>query len=86
MKLEILFKKYKTDKLTHNYHTIYDKYFSKLKNKKLNILEIGVSDGSSLQAWSNYFKKSTIIGIDINKPKKKKKFKKNIFFLSRITN
>jgi len=80
MKLEVLFKKYKTDKLTHNYHTIYDKYLSKLKNKKLKILEIGVSDGSSLQAWSNYFKKSAIIGIDINKPKKKKKFKKNIFF------
>ena len=62
-----LFKKYKSDKLDHNYTNIYFSYFGKLKNEKLNILEIGVADGKSIRAWSDYFPNSTIIGIDIRK-------------------
>ena len=31
------------------------------------ILEIGIADGKSLLTWSDYFKNSTIIGIDIHK-------------------
>ena len=48
-----LFKKYKSDKLDHNYTNIYFSYFEKLKNEKLNILEIGVADGKSIRAWSD---------------------------------
>ena len=33
MNLEKLFKYYKTDKSTHQYHRIYDSYLSKLRNK-----------------------------------------------------
>lgn len=81
MNLKELFIKYKSDKYTHGYHIIYNNYFKYLRNKKLNILEIGVSDGASIQAWANYFKKSKIIGIDIKKInlKKKKLNKKNIY-------
>jgi hypothetical protein len=78
--LNELFKKYKSDKYEHGYSEVYDKFFLKLKNKKLKILEIGVADGSSIKAWSDFFKKSTIIGFDIKKInlKKKKLNRKNI--------
>lgn len=58
---------YKTDKVEHGYLKVYKKYFEKLRNKKLKILEIGIADGGSLLTWSDYFKNSTIIGIDIHK-------------------
>tara|TARA_Y100000590_G_scaffold445999_1_gene578889 strand:- start:1410 stop:2222 length:813 start_codon:yes stop_codon:yes gene_type:complete len=62
-----LFKKHGSDKLAHNYTDIYFSYFKELKDQKLNILEIGVADGKSIKAWSEYFSKSNIVGIDINK-------------------
>ena len=82
MDLEKLFNKFNSDKINHQYHKIYHSYFNSLKLKSLNILEIGVADGSSLKAWSEYFKNSKIIGIDIKdiNLKKKKLLKKNIFF------
>lgn len=50
----------------HNYAIHYDNYFIKNKNIK-NILEIGVSFGSSIKMWDEYFdSKVNIIGIDIN--------------------
>ena len=58
---------YKTDKHEHGYTKIYEKYFDSLRDKKLQILEIGIADGKSLLTWSDYFKNSTIIGIDIHK-------------------
>ena len=73
MDLKKLFKKFSSDKYLHEYHIIYNKFFSKIKNKKLNILEIGVADGSSLKAWSEYFKNSKIIGVDIKNIDLKKK-------------
>ncbi len=82
MNLEKLFKKFSSDKFNHQYHKVYHSYLYSLRSKKLNILEIGVADGSSLKAWAEYFKNSRIIGIDIKKInlKKKKLNKKNIFF------
>ena len=78
--LSFFFRKNNCDKFTHQYHTVYEKYLSKNKNKKLNIFEIGVADGSSLKSWSAFFKKSNIIGIDIKKINLKKRGidKKNI--------
>jgi len=69
MKNEIteLFEKYGSDKISHGYTDIYFSYFEKLKNEKLNILEIGVADGKSVRAWSEFFSNSNIIGIDIKK-------------------
>ena len=83
MSLERLFLKYKCDKYFHKYHLVYEKFFLKIKNNKLKILEIGVSDGASLRSWSDYFKKSEIIGFDVKSinPKKIKKFKKKHSYL-----
>ena len=50
-----LFIKYKSDKYHHGYHEIYDFFLNKLKNKKLTILEIGVSDGDQSKV-SNFLK------------------------------
>ena len=63
--LTYLFKLHKSDKLYHLYADKYFSYLNNLKNEKLNILEIGIADGKSLLAWSDFFKNSTIIGIDI---------------------
>jgi hypothetical protein len=50
-----------------HYFDIYDRHFSRFKNKEITILEIGVSHGGSLQMWKEYFgPKAKIYGIDIN--------------------
>ena len=50
----------------HSYiENYYSKKFSNLRNLKLNILEIGVANGNSLEMWAEYFPFSQIYGIDI---------------------
>lgn len=58
----------KPDKYNTGYvHSFYNDLFTPLRNKKLNILEIGIFNGDSLLLWHNFFKKSKITGIDILK-------------------
>lgn len=65
------------DKWLH-YFEIYDRLFSKYREKKIKMLEIGVSKGGSLQMWKNYFGEDAIIvGVDID-PKCKDFEEKNI--------
>jgi demethylmacrocin O-methyltransferase len=64
MKLTDLEKKYPSKGKTH-FLKIYENYFSSLKNKKINILEIGVYEGKSLMIWKSYFPNANIVGIDI---------------------
>jgi len=46
----------------------WDKIFSSFQVKPLNILEIGVHNGGSLEIWAEYFQNARkIIGCDINK-------------------
>lgn len=50
-----------------HYFDVYDRHFSRFRNKEITILEIGVSHGGSLQMWKNYFgEHAKIYGIDIN--------------------
>lgn len=50
-----------------HYFEIYEKYFSKYRGQKLNILEIGISHGGSIQLWKKYFGDQVhIYAIDIN--------------------
>ncbi|MDA8874516.1 class I SAM-dependent methyltransferase [Winogradskyella sp.] len=50
-----------------HYFDIYDRHFRDYKNKDIVVLEIGVSNGGSLQMWKDYFgDKAKIYGIDIN--------------------
>lgn len=54
-----------TDKATfHNYTDFYEKYFEPLRNKKLNLLEIGVDYGFSIKMWYEYFINAQIYGVD----------------------
>ncbi len=43
----------------------YSKYFEPIRDKKLNILEIGVGSGPSLKMWYDYFPNATIHAIDV---------------------
>lgn len=58
-----------TDKssMVHNYCVKYEKYLPFKRHEHLKILEIGVLRGESLKMWKDYFYKSEILGIDIEK-------------------
>tara|TARA_B100000123_G_C25658362_1_gene396480 strand:+ start:68 stop:928 length:861 start_codon:yes stop_codon:yes gene_type:complete len=51
---------------THNYSIFYEKYLSNLKEKKINILEIGSHEGKGIASFYFYFPYSKIIGANIN--------------------
>ena len=56
----------------NHYFEIYDRHLQNLKNQKVNILEIGISHGGSLEMWNYYFKgNANIYAIDINPECKK---------------
>ena len=55
-----------------HYFDVYERYFSMYRNKPVNILEIGISHGGSLQMWRKYFgSQANIFAIDINAECKK---------------
>jgi hypothetical protein len=52
----------------HHYFEIYHHHFKRFIDTTPNILEVGVSEGGSLEMWDYYFDgKCNIYGIDINK-------------------
>jgi hypothetical protein len=52
----------------HHYIPLYDRYFSRFRGTNVRFLEIGVSEGGSLQMWRKYFgDQAEIFGIDIDK-------------------
>ena len=57
---------YNTDKDKHNYLQAYDKLFYEYRDKKINLLEVGVHEGGSLLLWKDYFSNGTIYGMDNN--------------------
>jgi hypothetical protein len=55
-----------------HYFEIYDRHFSRFRNKDVHVVEIGVFQGGSLQMWKDYFgANATIYGVDINSQCKK---------------
>jgi cephalosporin hydroxylase len=65
--LDSLASKYGTDKVHHhNYVHFYDVRFNQWRNKPINLLEIGVQEGFSIQMWLEYFPKAKIYGVDID--------------------
>ena len=68
-KLETYFRQ-NTGRLIHkwdHYFDVYDRHFSRFIGKEVIILEIGISQGGSLQMWKEYFGKGArIYGIDID--------------------
>ena len=66
MNLRQLFHKHNCDKgLKHRYHGVYEKEFEPLREKSINILEIGIFKGTSAKAFVEYFPNATIYGIDL---------------------
>ena len=51
---------------THNYSVYYEKYLSQLRQKKIQILEIGSHEGKGIASFYSYFPFSKIIGANIN--------------------
>ena len=71
--LAILMNRHGTDKLYHHhYDGEYERHFGPIRDKSINILEIGIGGygrpdhgGESLKVWRDYFPHATIVGIDI---------------------
>jgi beta-1,4-mannosyl-glycoprotein beta-1,4-N-acetylglucosaminyltransferase len=71
--------KHNTDKSYYHLFTeFYDDYFETFKTPKINILEIGIYQGSSLKLLEEYFPNATIHAIDINKEYVNKKYGERI--------
>ena len=66
--LDNLFINYGTDKSSksHNFSKFYTRHLNGIKNKKINILEIGAAGGASAASFIHYFKKSRVFCIDVN--------------------
>lgn len=65
-----IFNSRSTDKGTvhgdrHNYAPVYGTLFAPLRNKEINLLEIGIFKGASILSWHDYFAKASIVGVDI---------------------
>ncbi len=67
-KLDIIGKNCNTDKssISHKYTSIYEWYFSKLKDSSIKFLEIGFLLGNSARMWEGYFSKASFYFIDID--------------------
>ena len=50
----------------NHYFDIYDRHFSKFRGREVNIMEIGIYAGGSLEMWRDYFgPKANLYGVDI---------------------
>ena len=50
-----------------SYLVEYDRLFNPYRNQPINLLEIGIQNGGSIEIWATYFEKAkNIIGCDIN--------------------
>lgn len=51
----------------HHYFDIYHNHFQRFRGRPVNLLEIGVFHGGSLQMWKSYFgRRAKIYGVDID--------------------
>lgn len=48
----------------HSYLGVYEKLFAPYRDAEINVLEIGLFNGSSLLLWEQYFTKAAVHGID----------------------
>ena len=56
------------------YLDVYEQLFSPYKQDRINLLEIGIQNGGSLNLWNRYFQEVEIIGCDINEKVKSLRF------------
>ncbi len=81
--LEKLGYKYGSDKSKddHNYVAVYSTLFDHRRKHVINVTEVGVSAGQSLQMWHDYFPVAQIYGLDI---KIKPEVRQNLAPLRRV--
>jgi len=63
---DFLFRYFNSLKVDHDYTDFYTKELAHLKEKKIDILEIGTAKGDGLASFYYYFKNSNLIGLDNN--------------------
>lgn len=66
--LEEIFKQNAGRRIQRHDHVlkIYDEFFARFRGENVNVLEIGLGDGGSLQMWKEYFgPNAKIYGVDI---------------------
>jgi hypothetical protein len=51
---------------THGYLDTYESSLRHLRRSKLQLIEIGVGEGASLQMWAEYFQRASVVGVDID--------------------
>jgi len=51
-----------------SYLRVYEKMFEPLRHLELSLLELGIWDGGSLDAWATYFPYGRIAGVDLKLP------------------
>lgn len=51
-------------KYGHNFNKLYHKYFQELRDDPLNLLEVGVAAGHSIQMWAKYFTNAKLVSLD----------------------
>eukprot|EP00956_Cyclotella_meneghiniana_P017867 scaffold29424_cov54-Cyclotella_meneghiniana.AAC.4 len=68
MTVEELMYKYKSDKSRddHGYTKLYHMIFGPIRHSVLNITEVGIAAGQSIQAWYRYFPNAEIHAFDIS--------------------
>ena len=64
--LNFLFKYFNSYKQVHDYTAFYQENLKELKDKKLDILEIGTAKGDGIASFYFYFPYSKLIGVDNN--------------------
>lgn len=65
---ELELQRYDTDKIASGYVSRYDTLFAPWVDQPIRLLELGIHKGGSLAYWRDYFRKGTIIGIDLKLP------------------
>jgi hypothetical protein len=50
----------------HSYISTYEKLLEPYRNSKVNLLEIGIAYGESLEMWYEYFNEGKVYGVDIH--------------------
>ena len=64
--LNFLFEHFNSFRQEHSYAKLYEDNFVEIKNKNLDILEIGLAKGDGIASFYFYFPNSNLIGVDNN--------------------
>jgi hypothetical protein len=66
--LTLLANRHRSDKGTHghSFTDFYESYLGPIRDRVMNVLEIGVWKGASVRTWADYFPNALVHGIDID--------------------